>query len=223
MCVIAEKKKASQQWPEDIIFPCEESSREMTWEMVKADKQRRLSARASQRRETSDISQLPGIKEALDIRELSPLDLDKLRWPAHFLRLGKSAIHHAGVFARKYIKQDAAVVEYTGELVRLKLADVRENMYRSQGEASSYLFRLDAEFVIDATRKGSVARFINHSCNPNCYTAMAITPEGEEKIVVFAGRDICAGEELTYDYKFPKEEEKVGCLCGSNICRGWMN
>ena len=62
------------------------------------------------------------------------------------------------------------------------------------------MFRIDRQEVVDATMSGSMARFINHSCDPNCYSRI-INVEGKKKIIIFAERNIVKGEELTYDYK----------------------
>ena len=62
------------------------------------------------------------------------------------------------------------------------------------------MFRIDRQEVVDATMSGSMARFINHSCDPNCYSRI-INVEGKKKIIIFAERNIVRGEELTYDYK----------------------
>ena len=85
--------------------------------------------------------------------------------------------------------------------------------------------RLDKHFVVDATSQGSLARFVNPSCDPNCYTKI-ISHEGRRKIVLYAKRPIFAGEELCYDYKFPIEHDpqaKIPCYCGGVGCRGFMN
>ena len=70
------------------------------------------------------------------------------------------------------------------------------------GIGSSYLFRVDNDYVIDATKKGNLARFINHCCEPNCY-AEIIKVANQPKIVIYAKRNLHPGEEITYDYKFP--------------------
>ena len=105
-----------------------------------------------------------------------------------------------------------------------------EGAFKGQG-GDCYMFRLDAECVLDATMRGNVARFINHCCTPNCYSKVITEPEGDPyipgsirgHIVIFAARDIEADEEVTYDYKFPVEAAKIPCHCGSPKCLGVMN
>ncbi|KAJ2747272.1 histone methyltransferase set1 [Coemansia sp. BCRC 34301] len=138
------------------------------------------------------------------------------------LRFSKSAIHDWGLFASEAIFQGEFVIEYIGERIRSQLADLREEQYEREGIGSSYLFRVDDEIVIDATKCGNVARFVNHSCEPNCI-AKTIVAGGTKRIVIYASHDIQVGEEVTYDYKFPPEEVKIPCLCGSVNCRGYLN
>ena len=115
------------------------------------------------------------------------------------------------------------VIEYIGELIRKDLTELREAKYNSQNRGI-YMFRLDENRVIDATLKGGLARYINHSCNPNC-VAEAVEVERDVKIIIFANRRIARGEELAYDYKFDIEDdsEKIPCTCGAVQCRKWMN
>ncbi|CAM8878667.1 unnamed protein product [Rhodiola kirilowii] len=96
----------------------------------------------------------------------------------------------------------------------LIISDIRELHYEKTGIGSSYLFRLDDGYVVDATKRGGIARFINHSCEPNCYTKI-ISVDGQKKIFIYAKRHIAVGEEITYNYKFPLEEKKIPCHCGS--------
>lgn len=72
--------------------------------------------------------------------------------------------------------------------------------------------------------QGGLARFINHSCDPNCTTRIFST-DGTKRIAIMAKRDIVPGEELFYDYKFEFEadEAAIPCHCGAKICRGRMN
>uniref|UniRef100_A0A671USQ5 [histone H3]-lysine(4) N-trimethyltransferase n=1 Tax=Sparus aurata TaxID=8175 RepID=A0A671USQ5_SPAAU len=110
------------------------------------------------------------------------------------------------------------VIEYVGQIIR----QVREQRYEDEGIGSSYLFRIDQDTIIDATKHGNLARFINHSCNPNCY-AKIITVDSQKKIVIYSRQPIGINEEITYDYKFPIEETKIPCLCGADGCRGSLN
>ncbi|RKP20399.1 SET domain-containing protein [Rozella allomycis CSF55] len=138
------------------------------------------------------------------------------------LKFDKSMIHAWGLFTLEQIDQGDMIIEYVGEIVRAIVAEAREKRYEKEGIGSSYLFRVDDELVVDATKKGNLARFINHSCDPNC-VAKIITIENQKKIVFYAKKAIQVGEEITYDYKFPREEKKIPCCCGSSKCRGSLN
>lgn len=114
-------------------------------------------------------------------------------------------------------------MEYTGERISHEEADDR---YGEEHEHSPHtmLFAVDDEVVIDATLHGSSARFINHSCSPNCE---AIDEDG--RIFIETLRDIRAGEELTYDYNLVLEERHTPalkrahpCYCGVRRCRGTL-
>lgn len=139
------------------------------------------------------------------------------------LAFGKSGIHGFGIFAKHPHRAGDMVIEYTGELVRPSIADRREHfIYNSLVGAGTYLFRIDNERVIDATRAGSIAHLINHSCEPNCYSRV-ISVHGDEHIIIFAKRDIKRWEELTYDYRFFSIDERLACYCGFPRCRGVVN
>jgi hypothetical protein len=97
------------------------------------------------------------------------------------------------------IPMNDMIIEYVGEKVRQQVADLRENRYLKSGIGSSYLFRIDENTVIDATKKGGIARFINHSCMPNC-TAKIITVEKSKRIVIYALRDIAQSKSLARDH-----------------------
>ncbi|CAB4060363.1 Histone-lysine N-methyltransferase set1,Histone-lysine N-methyltransferase SETD1B-A,Histone-lysine N-methyltransferase 2B,Histone-lysine N-methyltransferase trithorax,Histone-lysine N-methyltransferase 2A,Histone-lysine N-methyltransferase, H3 lysine-4 specific,Histone-lysine N-methyltransferase SETD1B [Lepeophtheirus salmonis] len=107
------------------------------------------------------------------------------------------------------------------EAVGVFNSDKREKYYESRG-IGCYMFRVDNDTVIDATLKGNAARFINHCCDPNCYSKI-VDVIGKKHIVIFALKNILPGEELTYDYKFPKEDVKLPCTCGKKKCRKYMN
>lgn len=112
--------------------------------------------------------------------------LKKRKKPVKFAR---SAIHNWGLYAMENIAANDMIIEYVGEKVRQQVADLRERRYLKSGIGSSYLFRIDENTVIDATKRGGIARFINHSCTPNC-TAKIIKVEGSKRIVIYALRDI---------------------------------
>lgn len=120
--------------------------------------------------------------------------LKKRKKPVKFAR---SAIHNWGLYAMDNISANDMIIEYVGEIVRQQVADMREKKYLKQGIGSSYLFRIDENTVIDATKKGGIARFINHSCTPNC-TAKIIKVEGSKRIVIYALRDIARGKQLSW-------------------------
>ncbi|KAK7492386.1 hypothetical protein BaRGS_00016259 [Batillaria attramentaria] len=133
----------------------------------------------------------------------------------------RSRIHGRGLFCKRNIDAGEMVIEYSGEIIRSLLTDKREKYYESKG-IGCYMFRIDDCEVVDATMHGSAARFINHSCEPNCYSKV-IQVDGKKHIVIFAMRPIKKGEELTYDYKFPIEDVKIPCTCGSRRCRKYLN
>lgn len=115
--------------------------------------------------------------------------LKKRKKPVRFAR---SAIHNWGLYAEENIAANDMIIEYVGEKVRQQVADMRERRYLKSGIGSSYLFRIDENAVIDATKRGGIARFINHSCTPNC-TAKIIRVDGSKRIVIYALRDISKG------------------------------
>lgn len=177
--------------------------------------------RANNRRFAADISaQKQLIGTETDILNLNTLT--KRKKPVSFAR---SAIHNWGLYALEPIAAKDMIIEYVGESIRQQVAEHREKSYIKTGIGSSYLFRIDENTVIDATKKGGIARFINHCCSPSC-TAKIIKVEGKKRIVIYALRDIDANEELTYDYKFEREindNERIPCLCGAPGCKGYLN
>uniref|UniRef100_A0A1A8V3E7 Histone-lysine N-methyltransferase n=1 Tax=Nothobranchius furzeri TaxID=105023 RepID=A0A1A8V3E7_NOTFU len=135
----------------------------------------------------------------------------------------RSPIHGRGLFCKKTIEAGEMVIEYSGNVIRSVLTDKREKYYDGKG-IGCYMFRIDDYEVVDATVHGNAARFINHSCEPNCYSRV-ITVDGQKHIVIFASRRIFCGEELTYDYKFPIEDanNKLPCNCRAKKCRRFLN
>lgn len=133
----------------------------------------------------------------------------------------RSKIQGKGAFATRDIKKGERVAEYVGERITWKMADAR---YDDGGmrRHHTFLFSVNTRTVIDAAVGGNDARFINHSCDPNCE---ALDDKG--RIFIEAIRNIPAGTELFYDYSYARdkdttdEDEKLYvCLCGTSKCRG---
>jgi len=170
-------------------------------------------ARANQRRVVKSMG-----SASTNIDRLAGRDREQ------YLRFGKSTIEGWGVFAEVPISAGDLIIEYRGELIGHAVADKREREYEANN-VPDYMFRIDAFTVCDATRLGNVARFINASCSPNCYTQI-IRENENKRIVIYAKKDIDRGEELCYDYKFQIEmdpSKRIPCGCGSIECRGYMN
>jgi len=154
----------------------------------------------------------------------SPCSLmERLTWTRETvhqrLAAGRSSIHGWGAFARTSHKTGDFVVEYVGELVRTTVANKREAVeYGSKVGIGTYIFALDQNTTIDATKSGNMAQLLNHSCDPNCFSRQV----GNGRVVLSAMRDIEPGEELTYDYRF-SGDEMMKCRCGSASCRGVVN
>ncbi|KAF2015843.1 hypothetical protein BU24DRAFT_462063 [Aaosphaeria arxii CBS 175.79] len=177
--------------------------------------------RANNRRLVNDIN----ISKSMTGAEGDAMRFNQLKKRKKFVKFDRSAIHNWGLYAQENITANDMIIEYVGEKVRQRVADLREAKYDMQGVGSSYLFRIDEDTVIDATKMGGIARFINHSCTPNC-TAKIIRVDGTKRIVIYALRDIGQDEELTYDYKFEREmdaTDRIPCLCGSVGCKGFLN
>ncbi|RVW48860.1 Histone-lysine N-methyltransferase ASHH1 [Vitis vinifera] len=127
-----------------------------------------------------------------------------------------------GLLATENIKAGEFVMEYCGEVISRTEARGRSQVYVSQGLKDVYIIPLNARECIDATKKGNLARFINHSCQPNCET-MKWSVLGEDRVGIFALRNISVGTELTYSYNFEwYSGAKVRCLCGATRCSGFL-
>ena len=141
--------------------------------------------------------------------------------PAYVVR--NSPIHGRGVFAGRTIRKGTQIVEYRGERISMREAERRpdsdpDNPYHT------FLFELDDRRLIDAAEGGNAARWINHSCAPNCEPI-----EDDGRVYIQAKRTIRAGEELGYDYRLSvsgyinkKMHAGYACRCGAPRCRGTM-
>lgn len=134
-----------------------------------------------------------------------------------------SGVHGRGVYATEPIRKGSRIIEYTGKHLPWKEA-MELPPHRPNDPYHTFLFSLENGDVIDAGNGGNEARWINHSCAPNCETR-----EEGDRIFVHALRSLRPGEELFYDYKIvaaerrsKKLEREFACHCGSKKCRGTM-
>ena len=117
----------------------------------------------------------------------------------------RSKLHGHGVFADQTINKNTRIIDYAGELIDNRQCEKREDRYLSKG--CIWVFRVNSRWSRDAAVGGNIARFINHSCKPNCYTQIV-----GETIWIIAARNIRKGEELTYDYS-TDGEASIQCRC----------
>ena len=142
----------------------------------------------------------------------------------------RSPIHGNGVFATADIPAETELVEYKGRLLTHAQADRLYDGTTDTGH--TFLFTLNDRYVIDANVDGNVARWINHSCRPNCRAVIEENQEGrrnKDRVLIETLRTIRAGEELTYDYGIslgerltPRLKRIWQCRCGDPDCTGTM-
>ncbi|CAG8455408.1 6923_t:CDS:2 [Acaulospora morrowiae] len=125
-----------------------------------------------------------------------------------------------GLRAMESLCKNQFVMEYLGEVIKNDVFQKRLKQYSEEGLKHFYFMSLQAGEVIDATGKGCVARFINHSCAPNCYVQKWMVGD-KYRIGIFTLRDVQEGEELTFDYNADRYgSEAQACHCGEPECRG---
>jgi len=136
----------------------------------------------------------------------------------------KSTIQGYGLFALETISADSFICEYNGELLRSRVADIREDRYIKMGFPHMYLFRISGDLIIDATMKGNKARFLNHSCHPNC-RAKIVNVGKTQAISFYAIRNIKPHDEITFNYlmEFEDKDKRERCYCGAKQCLGYLN
>tara|TARA_B100000401_G_scaffold300484_1_gene206377 strand:+ start:404 stop:898 length:495 start_codon:yes stop_codon:yes gene_type:complete len=140
-------------------------------------------------------------------------------------KVRKSKIHGNGVFATKRIKKNTKIIEYIGEKIIKSEGDKRsakriKKYLNSELDGSVYIFELNKKYDIDGSPLYNKARYINHSCDPNCEVEII-----EEKIWITAIKDIKKTDELSYDYGYEFDSDDFRdhiCKCGSKNCIGFI-
>ena len=134
-----------------------------------------------------------------------------------------SGIHGKGVYAAQALRKGDLIIEYKGQRIDWDEA-LRRHPHDPAQPNHTFYFSLESGQVIDANVRGNAARWINHSCAPNCEAR-----EEAGKVFIHAKRNIPAGEELFYDYGLVLDEPYTDelkrdyqCLCGAKTCRGMM-
>jgi SET domain-containing protein len=123
-----------------------------------------------------------------------------------------SKIHGRGLFARLALPGGTRILEYVGEQI-----SKTESLRRCELQ-NEYIFSLSNQFDLDGNVEWNPARFLNHSCEPNCEALLE-----DERIWIVSIRDIAAGEELTFNYGYDLEDyRKYPCNCGAATCIGFM-
>lgn len=145
-----------------------------------------------------------------------------------YLEVRASSIEGRGGFAKQRIPKGTRIIEYLGERITQSVANKRYGEDNSEGVAPKiehvYLFTVSSRTIIDGAVNGNDARFINHSCEPNCESVVK-----KGRVYIEAIRTIEAGEELNYDYQLDigekvteEDKQEYACLCGADTCRGTM-
>jgi len=155
---------------------------------------------------------------------------DKLPKPLNkaSIQVQDSTIHGKGVFAQTNIQKGDCIIEYKGERISWKTA-LKRHPHDPLQPNHTFYFSITNGKVIDGKVKGNDAKWINHSCAPNCIANEVVGKKDRLHVFLFAKKNIKIGEELFYDYSLDVEgkrtkavKEDYLCRCGSKKCRGTM-
>ena len=136
-------------------------------------------------------------------------------WGAENVTVRRSGVHGRGLFAARDIKKGERVIEYVGEHLGKREGQKRTDAQWARGRI--YTFDLNSRTDIDGNVPWNTARLANHSCDPNCESDII-----RGHIWIEAIKNIRKGDEITYDYNFPIEDDFLKCKCGTAKCRGYV-
>jgi SET domain-containing protein len=159
-------------------------------------------------------------KKSTAVDTATPVKTSSKKEKAPVYEVRESAIQGRGGFAVRPIRTGKRIDEYVGEKISHKEADRRYD--DNEGRHHTFLFVLDDDVVLDARFGGNNARFLNHSCDPNCETVIE-----NNRVWIKAIKPIKPDDELLYDYRFewqdeyePEDIRYYACRCGTDKCRG---
>ena len=140
-------------------------------------------------------------------------------------KVKKSKVHGYGIIASENIDKNTKIIQYIGDKVTKKEGDKRSAIrirkyINKKNEGSVYIFELNKKYDIDGSPLYNKARYINHSCRPNCEVDII-----KNEIWVISIKNIKKGDELNYDYGYPFDKDDYSdhiCKCGSKSCIGYI-
>lgn len=146
----------------------------------------------------------------LQNKENAPIEVFKTDWKGF------------GVRATTKIPKDTFIMEYVGEVLDYRQFRRRAKQYGRENNQHYYIMAVSRDCYVDATSKGNISRFINHCCEPNSMTQKWMV-NGENRVGFFTKKDVEAGEEINFDYKYERYGQIAQkCFCGTPNCRGWL-